>query len=362
MLKDKKLLEDLISCQSITPSEAGCINIISSYLGCEPRLINRNQTTNAYYEFGHKGPLFLFTGHIDVVEPGPLNRWINNPFTLTENENKLYARGIVDMKGAVYAFCSAFKNIEKSIQARVGILLTSDEEGSGIDGLAFAIPKLKINANWALVGEPTSVHTFGDTFKHERRGSYHFHITIQGKQGHIAYPTLAKNPSDELIHFLETVKAIKASLEPGNVLSIYSIETSTHTVNMIPESLTIKLNLRYQNSHVIAEILNSFKAIDPNVQGHLGAQPYSSNPTLLKSALKAAIKDTIGINAKSSHLGGTSDARFLQPIAKEIIEFGLLSCTAHQINEMTPVNDLQNLQIIYQKLLLTLLENPGNQT
>lgn len=356
MISDQTFLKELINCHSVTPNDAGCMEIISSYLGIKPRLINRGNTTNAYFEFG-KGPLFLFVGHTDVVPPGPLELWDNDPFSLTLKGQHFIGRGIVDMKGAVYAFCTAFKKNQSQLNGKVGILLTSDEEGNGKDGLSYAISKLNIKANWALVGEPTSIEEVGDTFKHERRGSHHFKLTLEGKQGHIAYPHLCHNPADSLTEFLSEFKELKSLFPPNNDLSIYSIKTSTHTGNIIPKSIHLGVNLRYENNELITKCLELFKRYDPNTFDRIGAKPYSSNPIQIKEALQKAIMDVKGIEAMPSKLGGVSDARFLPPIASEIIEFGLRSEYAHQINEKAPIQDLIDLEMIYTKLLLSLLSD-----
>lgn len=351
-----KFLSDLIACPSITPKDSGCIALIAKFLNQTPRLINRGSTSNAYFEFG-QGPLLLFVGHTDVVPPGPLDLWDHDPFRLQIKNNHYIGRGIVDMKGAVFAFCNAFKATQSQLNGRVGILLTSDEEGTGVDGLAYAIPKLNIRAHWALVGEPTSIHQMGDTYKHERRGSHYFFLRLKGKQGHIAYPHLATNPSDILKQFLQSIHSLKETFPPDNDLSIYSIETSTHTGNIIPEYITIKLNLRYKDASTISQCQKLLQIYDTGYQNEIGAKPYYSNSKQIQIALTQAIKDITGIQAQSSKLGGTSDARFLPPIADEIIEFGLRSYYAHQINEQAPIQDISNLQKIYEKLLLNLLSN-----
>lgn len=360
MIPDHDFLSKLISIPSITPHDKGCMQIISDYLKIEPQYLNRKDTTNAYFEMG-EGPFLLFVGHTDVVPPGPLDLWDHDPFTLTEKDGSFWGRGMVDMKGSIFAFCSAFKAVQDQLQGKVGILLTSDEEGSGYDGLMYAIPKLNLKADWALVGEPTSLETFGDTYKHERRGSHHFTLRLEGTQGHIAYPHLSKNPSDILTRFLSGLNDLKSSFPKDNDLSIYSIETSTHTGNIIPKFIQIKLNLRYRDSHTIQMCLDYFKTFDPKTEDTVGAKPYQSNPKIIQKALTQAIRNVTGVEAKPSNLGGTSDARFLPGSAKEIIEFGLRSEKAHQINESAPIQDILNLQKIYQHLLLDLLSHDKTQ-
>lgn len=356
---DLTLLEKLIRKPSITPNDAGCIDILADYFNQSPIIVERNQTKNAYFEFG-SGPLFLFVGHTDVVSPGPLENWQSPPFSLTQKDHLLFGRGLVDMKGSIYAFSHAYQNISHKLKGRVGILLTSDEEGDGKDGLSHALDKLNLRAKWALVGEPTSMNKLGDTYKHQRRGSNHFHLKLRGKQGHIAYPHHAKNPCDLLQRFLNELSVVKKNLPFGNDLSVFSIESASHVSNIIPSFISIQLNLRYTDLEVVKTCLDFLKGFDDQLIHILGAKPYQSHPTLLKDALTQAIWEVTQLRPKSSMLGGVSDARLLQDIATEIIEFGLCSHSAHQANEHTTLQDLEHLSLIYEKILLTLMggDNP----
>lgn len=359
MLESENLLARLLSCCSITPNDAGCIGILEDYFKIEARLLNRGDTTNAYFELGDGDQTLLFVGHTDVVNPGPTDQWHHPPFSYT-GTNPIIARGIVDMKGAIWAFCQAAKQYVKKHPGKIVILLTSDEEGDGKDGMQYAIQKLvheKFSANWAIVGEPTSVNTVGDYFKHARRGSYTIYIHLQGKQGHSAYPQHGWKPEDPLQCFLIEIQKLKNSLPQYNDLSIFSINSSTHTSNIIPANITVGVNIRYNNIKVVEHFKSLCKKHTSRISLKPGALPYTSDPQTLKKALKDAIYSVTGIQSQSTCLGGTSDARFLSPITNEIIEFGLRSEYAHQINEQATVEELTTLQAIYTRLLHNLFDS-----
>lgn len=356
MLQDEELLANLLSAPSITPNDSGCIEIISNFLGLEPIYYNRNQTKNAYFETGSGNKCLLFVGHTDVVPPGPPEDWAQDPFTYISSD-PIIARGIVDMKGAIWAFCSALRACT-NLNIKVGILLTSDEEGDGKDGIEYVVNQLKhshFKADYALVGEPTSVHYVGDYFKHARRGSHTYILTLKGTQGHTAYPQNAWAASQTIQAFFETFLAYKSQLPKDHDASLFSIQSSTSTSNIVPNKITIGVNIRYFDPDVLSQFTETLRPIVSTIEELGGAKPYQSNPTKIKNYLTSAIEDTIGLRPQASCLGGTSDARHLHIIADEIIEFGLRSTYAHHINEQASIEDLMQLRSIYKKLLSSLI-------
>ena len=360
MIENENFLAQLLKCHSVTPNDAGCIEHITAFLNQSPADYSHEDTRNVYYEFGQGDKCFLFVGHTDVVPSGPKDLWDEEPFDYYSND-PVIARGIVDMKGAIWAFCTALNKHLSQLNCKVGILLTSDEEGDGIHGVQHVIPLLQEKgyiANWALVGEPTSVHTVGDYYKHARRGSYTLNIQLHGQQGHSAYPHYAWEPEKALSALLDDIKNFKTKLPKNHDLSLVSIQSSTQTSNIIPATIQLVVNIRYSQPEVIEQFIQLCQQHQCLVEKKPGAQPYESNPKHLKNALVQAIQNVTGIHAKSTNLGGTSDARFLSPIAEEIIEFGLRSEYAHQANEQAYKHELVQLVNIYDKLIKTLCTNP----
>jgi succinyl-diaminopimelate desuccinylase len=203
-----QLASDLIRCPSVTPDQAGCLDLLASHLslaGFACEFINENGTENLYAVFcGGEGVSFLFNGHCDVVPPGPLESWLSPPFEPTIRDGILYGRGAADMKGPLAAMvCAAISFVKEnpSLPGQIALLITSDEEGVGTYGTGFALEKLLERGehfDYAVVGEPTSEEAFGDTIKTGRRGSLSGRAKVFGEQGHVAYPHLASNPMDLL--------------------------------------------------------------------------------------------------------------------------------------------------------------------
>ena len=104
------LATQIIACPSVTPDDAGCMEILVARLkplGFSIEYINRNGTTNLWARRGTTAPLFVFAGHTDVVPTGPLDKWTTPPFAPEIRDGMLYGRGAADMKSSVAASVTA---------------------------------------------------------------------------------------------------------------------------------------------------------------------------------------------------------------------------------------------------------------
>ena len=198
------MLAELVAFKSVTPLSAGSLEYIAKFvedLGGSCIYVDRNQTSNLIASIGTGSEIFAFAGHVDVVPTGDITQWVNqDPFTLHQVGDKLIGRGVADMKGSIAAFMGALANFaaeNDSANYQIKLLITSDEEGSAVDGTPLMVEYLQQNnlrLNYCLVGEPSCVSQLGDTVKVGRRGSLTGELVIHGKQGHIAYPHLCLNP------------------------------------------------------------------------------------------------------------------------------------------------------------------------
>lgn len=367
------LLRELISFQSITPNDAGSLEFIANYfqdLGATSTWLKRGVTTNLLLSLGAGSCVFAFAGHVDVVPCGDTTLWHGgNPFELQTNGEQLIGRGVADMKGAIAAFMVAVREFIAATSLtpddyRIMLLLTSDEEGSAIDGTPVLVEYLQqqgIGLDYCLVGEPSCVNQLGDTIKVGRRGSLTGELIIRGKQGHIAYPHLCDNP----IHSFAPALAELATYQwdegnqffPATSLQFANINAGLGATNVIPGSLTTNFNFRYNNLHTVDDLQNKVQSILDS--HHLNYQLnwiHSASPFLtpvgkLVEYCQAAIYQECQILPQLKTDGGTSDGRFLIAVSNEIIEFGLLNASIHQINEATTTHDLWQLCQIYHNIL-----------
>ena len=379
-----EITSNLIKCHSVTPDDGGAIELIEKILsnsGFSCTRLNHNGITNLFARWGkaESGLTFCFNGHTDVVPPGAIESWTHKPFSAVEDKGYLYGRGAVDMKSAVAAFVSAaIKYInEHKPQGSIVLAITGDEEGEAKDGTIAILRWMKENnehIDHCLVGEPTSREYLGDTIKIGRRGSMTVKFTAFGLQGHVAYPEKAVNPLPALAKLLLNLE--KESLDSGSEffdpssLVITSIDTGNPSNNVIPEKGMATINIRFNNLHsdlslkkwIRNQIRKVVKKTGVNIdlEVKVSAQPFISKPGDFSKIVSDVIKAETNNYPSFSTSGGTSDARFIQEYCP-VVEFGLVGKTMHQTDENVEIKQIEELNIIYQKILKSYFENFPNK-
>jgi succinyl-diaminopimelate desuccinylase len=380
MSRTLHLAEQLISRPSVTPDDAGCQAILMSRLAplgfaCETIVSGPEnfRVTNLWARFTGadtpSGPAktLVFAGHTDVVPTGPLEQWHSHPFTPSHRGGKLYGRGTADMKISIAAMVVAVEEFLAANPApalSMAFLITSDEEGPSVDGTVVVCEQLKKRGevlDYCIVGEPTSVSRLGDMIKNGRRGTLSGKLTVKGVQGHIAYPHLAKNP----IHLFAPALAELAATRwdagndffPATSWQASNIHAGTGATNVIPGDLVVDFNFRFSTESTPESLQQRLLAIlskhqfEYDLKWTLGGLPFLTTPGTLVDAVRGAILLETGLDTELSTTGGTSDGRFIAKICPQIIEFGPLNATIHQINEHVEVASLEPLKNIYKGVL-----------
>src|SRR5690554_1079734 len=369
-----QLTRDLIARPSVTPLDEGCQQLLAQRLEaagfiCETLVYG--DVTNLWARRGTATPLLVFAGHTDVVPTGPLERWGSDPFIPTERDGKLYGRGAADMKTSIAAFVVAAEEFianRPNHDGSIGLLITSDEEGPSVNGTVKVCQELQqrgLALDYCIVGEPTSVEQLGDTLKNGRRGSLSGRLTVKGKQGHVAYPQLARNP----IHLLAPalVELTTQHWDDGNeyfpptTFQVSNLHAGTGASNVVPGTAVLDFNFRFSTASTpgnlqarVDTILNTH-GLDYDVEWILGGEPFLTPKGELSTAMTAAIAAETGVAAQLSTTGGTSDGRFIARICPQVVEFGPINASIHQINEHVRLDTLEPLKNIYRRTLELLL-------
>ncbi|MCW5589520.1 MAG: succinyl-diaminopimelate desuccinylase [Legionellales bacterium] len=365
-----ELLQQLIRIDSITPHDKGCQLILAErlrQLNFTVESLKFNEVDNLWATQGENGRLLVFVGHTDVVPPGPLEKWTYPPFTPTLADGKLYGRGSADMKSGIAAFITALERYLRQHphhHGRIGVLITSDEEGPSIDGVkrvAHYLAQRKIHIDYCLVGEATCEDYLGDTIKIGRRGTLSATLTIHGKQGHVAYPSRALNPIHQASSWLAELCGKKwddgFKAFPPTSFQISNIHAGTGANNIIPGELMITFNFRFSPAFThlelqqIVESLLQRHQLNYDIEWHLGGEPYFTEAGNLIMQATTAIQSVLNITPTLSTTGGTSDGRFIAPLGAEVIEFGPINHSIHQIDEHVKVDDLERLSTVYETIL-----------
>jgi len=382
MSRTLHLAEQLIALPSVTPDDAGCLQLLAQRLaplgfinqamdsGPESFRVSNlwsKRTATPTSKALKAIKTIAFAGHTDVVPTGPLEQWSSDPFKPTHRDGKLYGRGASDMKTSIAAFVVA---VEEFLAAtpdpllNIAFLLTSDEEGPSVDGTKVVVEQLRARGeqlDYCIVGEPTSVQKTGDMIKNGRRGTLSGKLTVRGIQGHIAYPHLARNPIHQAVPALAELAATR--WDEGNAFfqptswQMSNIHGGTGASNIIPGAVVIDFNFRFCTESTAEGLKQRVHAVldrhelEYELQWTLGGQPFLTTPGELVQAVQQAITAETGLATELSTTGGTSDGRFIATLCPQVIELGPPNASIHKIDEHIAIADIEPLKNIYRRTL-----------
>ena len=367
------LARQLIACRSVTPDDGGCLEMLTARLGavgfvCER--LDRGGVRNLWARLGQAAPLVCVAGHVDVVPPGPLERWTSDPFVPVERDGFLYGRGASDMKMPLAAMVTAVERLAAghTLRGSLAVLFTSDEEGAAVDGTAFVVEVLRqrgVTIDACIIGEPTSAERLGDMLKNGRRGSLSAKLRVHGVQCHIAYPERGLNPIHKALPALAELAATAwdggNEFVPPTSFQISNVHAGTGAGNVIPGTMDVAFNFRFSPESSDESLQTRTRAVldrhgmEYELTWEMSGPPFITRRGPLLDALESAVFSVTGLRPARSTGGGTSDGRFLAAVAREVVEFGPTNESIHKVDERASLADIAPLSIIYERTLATLL-------
>lgn len=369
------LSEALIRCPSVSPTDAGAIDVLIDFLTplgftCHDLTFDDpagEPTRNLYARLGTEGPNFCWAGHTDVVPPGDLADWTSDPFAPETRDGKLYGRGAADMKCAVACMATATRAFLGRAGAEFGgsisFLITGDEEADATNGTKKVLEWLAARGETidaCVVGEPTNPDTLSDMIKIGRRGSMNVWLDVAGVQGHSAYPHLADNPIHKMLKLLSSLTNVP--LDEGSdhfqpsTLQITTVDVANAATNVIPARAEARVNIRFNDLHSSDSVEKLLRGrLDQAGGGYtmrvrVSGESFLTPPGPLSDIMSAAVKAVTGKTPELSTTGGTSDARFIKDYCP-VVEFGLINQTAHKVDEFSAIDDIHALSDIYTRAL-----------
>lgn len=368
------LLQELLRLPSVTPEDYGCQALLArslAPLGFDCQVMQFADVSNLWARLGSNEPLFCFAGHTDVVTVGDPGAWESEPFSPQIRGGMIYGRGAVDMKGGLAAMVVAARSFlaaHRDFNGSLAFLITSDEEGSAINGTRKVIEALSARGesiDWCVIGEPSSSQSPGDVVRIGRRGSLTANLVVRGIQGHVAYPEFADNPIHSLSKILGELTGTTwdtgTTHFPPTSLQVVDVRSGTGADNVIPPIATATINWRFSTTWDEQSLRRKVESIAGNYSGDyqidwtLSGEPFLCKDGALLRATVAAIHEVTGERPVLSTGGGTSDGRFIAPSGAEVVELGLLNATAHKANECTSIEHLAVLLELYKNILHRLM-------
>lgn len=380
-----ELTRALVRCESVTPREAGALQLLEKVLAsagfrCERMDFTEkgsDDVANLYARIGEdkngNGRHFCFAGHSDVVPVGDLSSWTIGPFAAELSGGYLFGRGAADMKGAIAAFTDAAQRFVarrgSAFGGAISLLITGDEEGPAVNGTVKMLQRLadraeKIDA--CVVGEPTSSKRFGDMMKIGRRGSMTVDLVVRGVQGHVAYPERLDNAVHRLSAIIEAL--VREPIDKGSThfqptsLQFTTVDVGNPATNIAPGVAKARFNTRFNDLWTSRTLLAHLKERIERANAGLGGngiveyqvavsgESFYTPPGPLSELVAGAVRDVAGIECELSTTGGTSDARFIRNYCP-VLEFGLVGESMHKVDEKSAIADLKTLSRVYETML-----------
>jgi succinyl-diaminopimelate desuccinylase len=373
------IARELLRCPSVTPAEAGVLSVMEKMLTQAGFTVHRVTFTepgwpdveNLYARIGSEGPHLTFAGHTDVVPAGDETAWRHGAFSGDIVDGELFGRGAVDMKGAIAcAIAASLDHLEArggKPKGSISFLITGDEEGPAVNGTVKLLEWVAARGeriDHCVLGEPSNVEALGDTIKVGRRGSLSGTLTVDGRQGHVAYPHRAANPVPDIARLITAL--VSEPLDHGSDqfqasnLEFVSVDVGNPAWNVIPGEARARFNIRYNDCHTEASLKELVEervraACGNGIKAHVAWEPsnagvFVAKPGPFTDMVVAAIEEVAGRRPELSTSGGTSDARFITRYC-EVLEFGLVGQTMHQVDERAPLSDIERLTEIYRRVL-----------
>jgi succinyl-diaminopimelate desuccinylase len=377
------IARDLLRCPSVTPADAGALGVLEKILTAAGFAVHRvtfgepgtADIDNLYARIGDSAPHITFAGHTDVVPPGDESAWSHGAFAGEVKDGLLYGRGAVDMKGGIACSVAAVLGHlaahggkpREDGRGSISFLITGDEEDISVNGTIKLLQWVAARGeklDHCVLGEPSNVEVLGDCIKVGRRGSLHGMLYVDGIQGHVAYPQRAANPVPDISRLIvalsdEPLDHGSAQFQASN-LEFTSVDVGNKAGNVIPGQARAKFNIRFNDLHTqesLRQLVDErlVKACGNRIKARIVWEPSNSNVFVTKPGpftdlAVAAIEEVTGRKPELSTSGGTSDARFIASYCP-VIEFGLVGRTMHQIDERTPVAELEKLTKVYRGVL-----------
>lgn len=367
------LLSELIAFDSTCPDRSGAQRHVASRLlalGFAVETFDVGGANHLWASLGQVKPLLVFSGHTDVVPPGPIGEWDSPPFHASVREGRMYGRGACDMKGGLAAMIAAverYASKSRELPFSIGFLIVGDEEGAsaGTPALLSILTERGVRIDDCIVGEPTSTEVVGDVIKIGRRGSLSGELVFRGVQGHVGYPHLAKNAIHCALKSLE--RLVAHEWDRGNRYfdpTTFQITGAQGGVaeNIVPGEFRVSFNWRYSSElneekirgavvKITDEALKEYPGVGYDLDLRSSAEPFLTEPGELSQALVQAIESVLKRKPVYSTSGGTSDARFFPKYGARVLEFGLVNATIHKANESTDLLDLDNLTSVFEDFL-----------
>ncbi|AQS40491.1 acetylornithine deacetylase [Shewanella psychrophila] len=370
----KTSFTQLIATPSISALEAeqdmsnqGVIDLLHTWfddLGfqCKVQSVpNSRNKHNLIASFGTGSGGLLLAGHTDTV-PFDEGRWSQDPFTLTEKDNRWYGLGTCDMKGFFALIIEALKDMPlEKFKRPLHILASADEETTMNGAKAFAEAK-SISPDYAIIGEPTSLKPVYMHKGHLTQG-----IRVTGRSGHSSDPAKGLNAIEIMHQVMGQLLKLKQHLADNYREDAFSVPYPTmnfghvhggDAANRICGCCDLHIDIRPLPGLALEEleqlVLNYLEPISSQHPGSIqvaplypGSEPFADNAESSWSKLVAELS-----SSQPEVVNYATEAPYISKLGCQTLVLGPGSIEqAHQPDEFLDTAYLQQTVELLKQLI-----------
>lgn len=286
-----------------------------------------------------RSPQCFLYSHLDVV---PAHE---EQFAPEIKRNRMYGRGSGDMKGPGAACIEAFCHFAKNDPRSVGLMLTTDEEIGGLNGVNYLLDNCDYSCEVAVIPDNAT------DMRHlivNQKGVALVRVWAEGYSAHGSRPWLGENAIDKLYLHIQELRE-KFPLDPKKISVNLGKISAGIQINQVPDHAEAHLDLRFPNMSDYNLILTALDEIfNGNFEVTLDCPPFvigEDDPWLGKfhDIAQKNIKENVTFESET----GGSDARFFSNLGMSTIVTGVKKGNMHSDQEWV---DLDELEIFYQTI------------
>jgi succinyl-diaminopimelate desuccinylase len=313
---------------------------------------------------------------MDIVPPGELKLWNNDPYKGYVKNGRIYGRGMEDnqqdLVASIYA-AKAFFDEGILPSSSIGLAFVADEETGSKKGLEYLLENEKNlfkKSDFLVV--PDFGNSKGTMIEIAEKSILWLRFKTKGKQCHASRPSLGKNAFAAASHLIVKLNRLYQIFDSSD--PIYQPPESTFeptkkdgnipNINTIPGEDIFYLDCRILPSYNLSVIQSKIRDLADEIEERFDvsieitpvqrvqAPPPTPYNAPVVTALQKAIKDVYGADACPVGIGGGTVAAGFRKKGYEVAVWSKLSETAHQPNENCLIEDIIGNAKVYAHLFL----------
>ena len=323
----------------------------------------------------HDKTVWIMT-HMDIVPPGELNLWNDDPYKGYVKEGKIYGRGTEDnqqdLVASIFA-AKAFRDEGIMPETSVGLIFVADEETGSKHGLTYILenyPDLFQQSDIIIVPDFGDIE--GSAIEIAEKSILWLRFKTTGKQCHASKPSLGKNAFTAASHLVVKLNELSQIFDisdpiyqpPESTFEPTKKDANIPNINTIPGEDVFYLDCRILPVYTLSQIESKIRDMADKVEQqfgvsieitpvqHIQAPPPTSHDAYVVSGLRHAIKAVYDIHAVPVGIGGGTIAAVFRQHGYQAAVWSKLNQMAHQPNEYCLIENMIGNAKVYAHLLL----------